>query len=185
MVSHNFPRRVASLNRRVWSAGAGDQGHGPLRVQLHFAPRCQGAGVDSRALPRSPRPRRVRGPLLLSDPRPASARRRGKRTAQGDRQPDWALSALFGRAGGFLGGALRHERDAEDRRRGEGDPLRCAQEPCRDRRGGLVRGLGHKFQIWEPERFRAQLAEATEKVRALRKQLGSRRAADDPHGARG
>jgi len=46
-------------------------------------------------------------------------------------------------------------------------------------------GLGQKFQIWEPERFRAQLAEATEKVRALKKQLGSRRAADDPHGARG
>jgi MraZ protein len=46
-------------------------------------------------------------------------------------------------------------------------------------------GLGHKFQIWEPERFRAQLAEATGKVRALKKQLGSRRAADDPHGARG
>src|SRR5262249_59057238 len=46
-------------------------------------------------------------------------------------------------------------------------------------------GLGHKFQIWEPERFRAQLAEATEKVRALKKQLGSRSAADDPHGARG
>src|SRR5256886_6728928 len=40
-------------------------------------------------------------------------------------------------------------------------------------------GLGHKFQIWEPERFRAQLAEATEKVRALKKQLGSRRAAHD------
>jgi len=46
-------------------------------------------------------------------------------------------------------------------------------------------GLGQKFQIWEPERFRAQLAEATEKVRALKKQLGSRRAADDPQGARG
>jgi MraZ protein len=46
-------------------------------------------------------------------------------------------------------------------------------------------GLGHKFQIWEPARFRAQLAEATEKVRALKKQLGFRRAADDPHGARG
>ena len=45
-------------------------------------------------------------------------------------------------------------------------------------------GLGHKFQIWEPERFRAQLAEATGKVRALKKQLSSRRAADDPHGAR-
>ncbi len=45
-------------------------------------------------------------------------------------------------------------------------------------------GLGHKFQIWEPERFRAELAEATEKVRALKRQLGSRAAAEDPHGAR-
>jgi MraZ protein len=45
-------------------------------------------------------------------------------------------------------------------------------------------GLGHKFQIWEPERFRAQLAEATEKVRALKQQLGSRRAAQGALGAR-
>ena len=45
-------------------------------------------------------------------------------------------------------------------------------------------GLGHKFQIWEPGRFRAQLAEATEKVRALRTQLGSRRAAQPALGAR-
>jgi MraZ protein len=45
-------------------------------------------------------------------------------------------------------------------------------------------GLGHKFQIWEPKRFRAQLAEATEKVRALKKQLGSRGAAPDADGAR-
>jgi len=45
-------------------------------------------------------------------------------------------------------------------------------------------GLGHKFQIWEPERFRAQLAEATEKVRALKRQLGSRRAAQSALGAR-
>jgi MraZ protein len=45
-------------------------------------------------------------------------------------------------------------------------------------------GLGHKFQIWEPGRFRAELAEATEKVRALKKQLGSRVAAEEPHGAR-
>jgi MraZ protein len=34
-------------------------------------------------------------------------------------------------------------------------------------------GLGHKFQIWEPERFRAELAEATDKVRALKAALGS------------
>src|SRR5262245_2265750 len=45
-------------------------------------------------------------------------------------------------------------------------------------------GLGHKFQIWEPGHFRAELAEATEKVRALKKQLGSRVAAEGPHGAR-
>ena len=45
-------------------------------------------------------------------------------------------------------------------------------------------GLGHKFQIWEPERFRAELAEATEKVRALKRQLGSQGAAERPQGAR-
>jgi MraZ protein len=44
-------------------------------------------------------------------------------------------------------------------------------------------GLGHKFQIWEPERFRAQLAEATEKLRAARRP-GSRRAARNAQGAR-
>src|SRR5438105_4355825 len=45
-------------------------------------------------------------------------------------------------------------------------------------------GLGHKFQIWEPGRFRAELAEATKKVRALTQQLGSLVAAQAPHGAR-
>ncbi len=45
-------------------------------------------------------------------------------------------------------------------------------------------GLGHKFQIWEPDRFRAQLAEATGKVRALKKQLGSQPAAQGAQGAR-
>ena len=49
-------------------------------------------------------------------------------------------------------------------------------------------GLGHKFRIWEPGRFRAELAEATEKVRAYRRELGARRAGagstDEPHGAR-
>jgi MraZ protein len=36
-------------------------------------------------------------------------------------------------------------------------------------------GLGHKFQIWEPNRFRTELAEATEKVRAFRQEpLGAK-----------
>src|ERR1043166_5416034 len=140
MLSHDLPRRVASLDRRVWSACAGDRGHGPLRVQLHVAPRYQGAGVDSGALPRGARPRRFRGPLLLSNVRPAGARCRGECAAQGDREPRGALPALFGRTGGFFRGALRHERDAQDRRRGESDPLREPQDPRGDRRGGRLCG---------------------------------------------
>ena len=34
-------------------------------------------------------------------------------------------------------------------------------------------GLGRKFQMWEPEAFRAYLAEARAKVRALRTSLGA------------
>jgi MraZ protein len=46
-------------------------------------------------------------------------------------------------------------------------------------------GLGHKFRIWEPGRFRAELAEATEKVRAFKAELGDRTAAaGKPLGAR-
>ncbi|MGB6465187.1 MAG: division/cell wall cluster transcriptional repressor MraZ [Xanthobacteraceae bacterium] len=46
-------------------------------------------------------------------------------------------------------------------------------------------GLGHKFRIWEPNRFRADLAEATEKVRAFKAALGTRMtAAAKPLGAR-
>ena len=48
----------------------------------------------------------------------------------------------------------------------------------------LFVGLGHKFQIWEPERFRAHLAKATATVRTLTRRLGSRNAGDEPHGAR-
>jgi MraZ protein len=45
-------------------------------------------------------------------------------------------------------------------------------------------GLGHKFQIWEPGRFRTQLAEATETVRTLKRRLGDQRTARDALGAR-
>jgi MraZ protein len=44
-------------------------------------------------------------------------------------------------------------------------------------------GLGHKFQIWEPQRFRAHLAKATATVRTLTGHLGSQRPAAD-EGAR-
>ncbi len=45
-------------------------------------------------------------------------------------------------------------------------------------------GLGHKFQIWEPSRFRTHLAEATETVRALKRLLSSPSAAATADGAR-
>jgi MraZ protein len=45
-------------------------------------------------------------------------------------------------------------------------------------------GLGHKFQIWEPGRFQNELAEVTDKVRALKAQLGSQSAARNALGAR-
>jgi len=47
-------------------------------------------------------------------------------------------------------------------------------------------GLGHKFQIWEPSRFGTQLAEATERVRAFKHELGTRitAAEQEPLGAR-
>lgn len=44
-------------------------------------------------------------------------------------------------------------------------------------------GLGHKFQIWAPDRFSARLSEATGKMRVLRKRLGAERAVV-PQGAR-
>lgn len=45
-------------------------------------------------------------------------------------------------------------------------------------------GLGHKFQIWEPQRFRSHLAKATATVRTLTRRLGSRMSEPDPDGAR-
>jgi MraZ protein len=45
-------------------------------------------------------------------------------------------------------------------------------------------GLGHKFRIWEPGRFRAELTEATDKVRAFKEQLGTGTAEQKPPGAR-
>lgn len=45
-------------------------------------------------------------------------------------------------------------------------------------------GLGHKFQIWEPGRFRDELAEATATVRALKAELSSQTPARSALGAR-
>ena len=66
----------------------------------------------------------------------------------------------------------------EDRRRGPGDVHRDALKS----HAGITEavafvGLGHKFQIWEPGRFRAKLRGGHREGRALKKQLSSRVAA--------
>jgi MraZ protein len=48
----------------------------------------------------------------------------------------------------------------------------------------LFVGLGHKFRIWEPGRFRAELTEATGKVRAFKRKPVARTTAVKPLGAR-
>lgn len=47
-------------------------------------------------------------------------------------------------------------------------------------------GQGHKFRIWEPDRFRAHLDEARNRVRDMRREIGARHAVVEPraHGAR-
>src|SRR5262249_24407817 len=85
----------------------------PLPCELHVAARCQGAGFDSGPVPASARPRWIRWALLLPDARPTRARRRRQCPVGGDRAVDCELSALFGRTGGTVGGAVWDERDAE------------------------------------------------------------------------
>src|SRR6185295_235758 len=112
--------------------------YGSVRVPLHLAARCQGPGVDPGAVPGGLGARWLRGPLLLPDARPAGARRWWQRVAQGNRDADRALSALFGGARAVLGRALWHQRSAQDRRRGAGDADRAAQVACRDQGRGRV-----------------------------------------------
>jgi MraZ protein len=45
-------------------------------------------------------------------------------------------------------------------------------------------GLGNKFQIWDPNRFRSELAAATERVGALKKELEAEREAPKGQGGR-
>jgi MraZ protein len=45
-------------------------------------------------------------------------------------------------------------------------------------------GLGHKFQIWAPDRLGKQLSEATGAVRKMRKRLSAQSMAAEPRGAR-
>ena len=117
------------------------------------------------------RPRQLRGPLLLSGAELPCDRRRWKRANGGDRGPDRALCAVFGPARTV--GAALHGTSETLKIDGEG---RVVLSENLKRHAGITEtvafvGLGHKFQIWEPGRFQKELAEATQKVRALKGEL--------------
>ena len=135
----------------------------------HVAARRQRARFDSGSLPRGARARRFRG--LYCYPASTGDRCRRERAAGRDRAPDRAVPALFERARRILaalyGTSETLKLDSEGRVSLPDGLKEHAASPMRP-----FVGLGHKFQIWEPERFRAHLAEATAKVRTLKKRSG-------------
>src|ERR1700682_509599 len=159
MIAHLFPQTPATLKSGLGRAAGGegaqgvsplgwqdasgrplDEGrNGPVCVPLHAAPRCQGSRLGAGAVSRGAGRRRLRRPVLLSGPRPAGARCRRQCTAGRDRGADRGLAALFGPARAIFAGALRHQRDAEDRRRGPRSAHRDIESPCGDCRYGVVR----------------------------------------------
>src|SRR5215510_3143882 len=147
MIAHNIPHTGADLAPCVglacraavfWPGQLGR--HGPVCVELHAASRRQGSGVDTGAVSRSARARRVRGHLLLSGVGPAGARCRWSCAHGGDRNLDRGLCTLFGRTRAARGGALWHQRGAQARRRGPGDTAGRAQGACRNCRCSDVCG---------------------------------------------
>ena len=159
--------------------------HGPFRVALHAASRRQGTGLDPGPVSGGADARWLRRAVLLSD---ASIARRSTLAATRCSQEIETLIA-------------RYSPYSEEREQFSAALYSTSEILKIDGEGRVVlseslkthaeiadavtfAGLGHKFQIWEPDRFRAELAEATEKVRAWKKQLGSRVAAEGPHGAR-
>ena len=194
MIAHIIPQFLAglrsgggrSMGERWCVSGLALEGRdGPVRVPLHAASRCQGSRIGAGAVPGGAGARRLRRSVLLSSPRSARARCRRQRAPGGNRGADCRLHAVFGPARAVLAGALWHQRDAEDRRRGPRGADRTLKAHAGITDAVSFVGLGHKFRIWEPDRFRAELAEATEKVRAFKQELGARlAAARTPPGAR-
>src|ERR1022692_1075688 len=155
MISHDFSSRMTNRSslwggtaipgalvrsalsrcvRSVWSAG-----YGPLRVAHDAAARLQGARLDSRFLPLGARPRRFRRPLLLSRARFDGDRRWRECADGGDRGADRTLCPVLRAARAVRAGALRHQRDAEDRRRGPRDAERGLEASRGNYRGGDLR----------------------------------------------
>src|ERR1700728_3956567 len=118
---------------------SGEGRDGPVRVPLRAPSGRQGPRLGTGFVPRGARPRRLRWPLLLSGARPAGARCRRPCAARRDRNAHRRVLALFRSARAILARTLRHERDAQDRRRGPRGAERRAQDACRHHQRGDVR----------------------------------------------
>src|ERR1700686_2018278 len=127
-------RSVRRCIRSAWSAG-----YGPLRLQHDGAARLQRARLYPSFLPLGARPRRLRRPLLLSRARSACDRRRRECADGGDRGVDRTLYPVLRAARAVRAGALWHQRDAQDRRRGPRGVEREPEASCGDYRGGDLR----------------------------------------------
>src|ERR1700688_309057 len=155
MISHEFSPRIAGCSNHEGSAAilgirarlarrrcvrsAWSAGYGPLRVEYDVAARLQRARFDSRFLPLGAWPRWLRRPLLLSRARSSCDRRWRECADGGDRGTDRTLCPVFRPARAVRAGALWHQRDAQDRRRGPRGVERQLEASCGDYRGGDLR----------------------------------------------
>lgn len=162
---------------------------GPLCLALHQPAGCQGSRVDPGIVPVGAGTRWFRRFVRVPVPVFGSARLWRPRPFERDRRSFGPLSPYS------------EERDAYAATLyGESEVLKVDGEGRVILNDGMKArvsitnevtfvGQGHKFQIWEPGRFRAHLEEARNRVRNLRKQLSSGQAATgasspQPPGAR-
>src|SRR6478672_10303054 len=159
MISHDFPNWDTSLSgasrhrRRGFLPVSGvcgprdpscvqsewSGGYEPFRGELHAAARFQGARLNSWFVSFGARPRRHGEPFLLSGVGSPGDRRRRKCADGGNRSLDRALCAVFGSARTAGAGAVRDQRDAQDRWRGARRAEREPQASCGNYRDGGVR----------------------------------------------
>ena len=156
MITHSIPDgeaapKNASAGQAPECPAPVNQGrHGPFRVPLCVAARCQGAGVDPGIVPRGARARRVRGTLLLS------RRWTGRRSMPAATRCSKEIETLIARFSPYS-----EEREqfsaalygTSEVLKIDGEGRVILTEPLKSHAGikdevAFV-GLGHKFQIWE------------------------------------
>jgi MraZ protein len=151
--------------------------HGPLCVELHLAARRQGPGLDPGAVSRGARARDGFEGLTAIRLSTAPALDAGGCVAQ--RNGLIARFPPFSEEREQFSAALYGTSEVL---KVDGEGRAILTEPLKTHAGIkdeiTCAGLGHKFQIWDPGRFRAELAEATEKVRAPTRQLACRVSAE-------